>query len=304
MRPPDWLLWTGVLAGVALALTGVVELEPGAADVDDPAVAAVVDGVPIPSERFHAALAGLAAEPHGPRLDEAVRRQLLEELIAEELLLARARALGLDRTTPLARRHLVDAMVALAAADAEVVEPDEASERAWYDAHKDQFTRERLLHVQAWFYADTEDDGGRAADATAALRRGSEPPPSDPAPASPPDGAVPAATLRHYVGPTAARAAAELEVGQVSDPVRGWRGWRVVRLVAAPAAETASFETVRDSVRALMARERRAEAIASYLRALRADASVDVDPAMLDPEAPIPADALARARAPSSEGAR
>ena len=53
----------------------------------------------------------------------------------------------------------------------------------------------------------------------------------DPQVAELPAGYLPAAKLREYVGPTATRAAMELEPGGVSDPVRSATGYHVLQLV-------------------------------------------------------------------------
>ena len=302
------MLWAGVLVGVALATSGALRtpIGPGAADIADPDVAAVVDGVPIPADRLFAALAGLAVDSNTP-LDAERRQRVLDELVAEELLVGRAIELGLVRSAPLARRHLVDAMLDLAGADADTAPPTDAELKAFYAAHPSLLQGDRLLHVDALFFAAEPDGEGRARRAAAALRAG-EPPESvrdqlaDRPPVEPPAGPVPPATLRHYIGPTATAASEGLTPGEVSDPIRVGRGWRVLRLVSARPAPTRDLDAVRDAVATLIQRERRARAVADYLTALRADADITWDATLLDPATAIPAEHLSRARGPSAEG--
>jgi peptidyl-prolyl cis-trans isomerase D len=95
-----------------------------------------------------------------------------------------------------------------------------------------------------------------------------------------PGGALPIETVRRYLGPTAARTALELEVGEVSEPVRGSAGYHVLWLRDRVAGEVAPFEEVREQVRAELLRRRGEEALGDYLENLRASAEVRV----LEPE--------------------
>jgi parvulin-like peptidyl-prolyl isomerase len=99
-----------------------------------------------------------------------------------------------------------------------------------------------------------------------------------------PEGALDLDTLRDYLGPTAARAASELAVGEVSAPVRGSAGYFVLVLRERLAEEPAPFETLREQVRAEYLRSRGETALTDYLSELREAAEIRV----LDPELAAP----------------
>ncbi|MFN2587464.1 MAG: peptidylprolyl isomerase [Actinomycetota bacterium] len=70
-------------------------------------------------------------------------------------------------------------------------------------------------------------------------------------------------------------AAAALEVGEVSDPVRSEFGWHVLRVRA---RRTATYEEARPQIRARLAGSAQDEAWAGFLRDLFAEADVEVNP--------------------------
>ena len=112
---------------------------------------------------------------------------------------------------------------------------------AFYAANRDFFAGPGRLRVRQVFVrvsAPTDPAAlarAEAGGAPAARRRERSPRVAaelgDPPLAPLPDAALPPAKLRDYLGPTALRAALELGVGAVSDPVRSGTGYHVLQVV-------------------------------------------------------------------------
>ena len=222
------------------------------------------------------------------------QRRLLDRMIDEELLLQRGIALGLDRYEPSARGAIVSALVASVTADAETGEPDEAALRAFYAANAQRFGSGPRLRGRR----GVRRGGGAARGARARAGRGARPAAASgrglrsrarassatACVAELPPGALDLDTLRDYLGPTAARAAAELAVGEVAGPVRGSAGYFVLVLRERRAEEPAPFESVREQVRAEYLRGRGETALSDYLAGMREEARIRI----LDPELAAP----------------
>jgi len=278
------LLVAGAVLGIGLAAWGLAR---SGAPAEVPAGAvAVVNGEPISAEAFRRFADAVAAEREEPALAPAERHRLLERMIDEELLLQRGLALGLARHEPAARRAIVSAVIAALTAEAEAGEPSEAALRDFYAKNGQRFARTPRLEVDAAFVAGgggpEETARERAARIARRLRAG------DPfaevseelgdRPTAPvPGGPLPVETLRRYVGPTAARTAERLAVGEVSEPVRGVGGYHVLALRGRLPGRIPPFESVREQVRAEYLRSLGEEALRRTLVELRDDAEIAVD---------------------------
>ena len=91
-----------------------------------------------------------------------------------------------------------------------------------------------------------------------------------------PDDLRPAAKLRDYLGPSALRAALDLEPGGVSDPVSAAGGLRVLLLVGREPAQAPPLAEVEDQVRAEWRRRAGDRALESYLEGLRESGDVRI----------------------------
>ena len=278
------LLVAGVVAGVGLAAAGVLRSGRAAAGLPE-GVVALVNGEAVSAEAFAQIEAAVIAERKGAPLDEVQRQRLLDRLVDEELLLQRGLELGLARHEPTARRAIVSAVVATVTSDAETSEPDEETLRRYYADAADRFQKPGRFTAQTVFVSTASRPEAqafqRAAAAARRLRAGEDLAAVDAALGDPqtaplPQGPLPLETLRQYLGPSAAQAAAALAPGEVGDPVRGGSGYYVVRLAERSGGETAPFDEVRQEVRAEWLRTQGERALGDYLEELREQGDVQM----------------------------
>jgi len=122
----------GAFVGMALAVFGVLD-DPPAVGGD---VVAVVDGRPIDRETLERAVSAVA-EDLDVAPDVAMRRRVLERMIDEELLVARALELGVAQRDPLIRTSLGRSVIDLLASSVPEPEADEIDD--YYRAHPELF---------------------------------------------------------------------------------------------------------------------------------------------------------------------
>jgi len=269
-----------------LATAGILESAPGVGSIPDDA-AALVNGAVIRETRYESALAALAQDSRDP-LSESDRRHVLDRLIEEELLVQRAVELGLDRSDPVVRNTLVSAMIETIVEGVGQREPEAAEVEAFYEANREFFARtDRYWVRQLRFPVTRTDDGAtneddaraRAEEAARRLRDGEAPSllarELDAGGVLPlPDGYLPAAKLREYLGPTPALRATSLQTGEVSEPVRGGSAYHVLQMVERVTSPPLPLAAVESQVRAEMRRRAGDDSLRDYLERLRADAEV------------------------------
>jgi parvulin-like peptidyl-prolyl isomerase len=89
-----------------------------------------------------------------------------------------------------------------------------------------------------------------------------------------PDVLLPALKLREYIGPTALRGAMELEVGELSEPIRSGVGLHLLELVDHIPAKTPPLDEIEKQVRAEWRRRTGDRALRLYLDELRMQGEV------------------------------
>ncbi|MEE2672728.1 MAG: peptidylprolyl isomerase [Myxococcota bacterium] len=277
----NWLLGLGAAVGLLFATAGILETAPGVGGVPDGA-AAVVNGTIIRESNYQRALSALARDSRDP-LSEEDRVYILNRLIEEELLVQRASDLGLDRTDPVVRNTLVSAMIETIVSGVGQTEPSDEEVAAFYEQNREFFARTDRFWVRELRFrvsgGNEEEARATAEEATRRLRAGEalsllarELGAGDVLRL--PDGYLPAAKLREYLGPTPARRATELRTGEVSDPVRGGSAYHVLQMVDHTTSPPLPLEAVDSQVRAEMRRRAGDDSLRAYLDQLRDDADV------------------------------
>ena len=283
------LLAIGAGAGIALAATGLVASGVTRGRGLPPGAVARVNGALLRADDYTRSLDALERDRRGGA-EPADRRFVLDRLIDEELLVQRGLELGLARQDARVRRDLTAAVIDAVVTEHEDGTPPDADLEAFYRRERDFFARPGRLRVrQLWCRADTAADApsadARARAAAASLRAGEDFAGvrvrlGDPEIAPLPDALLSPAKLLDHLGPTALRAALELEAGAVSDPVRSATGYHVLQVIEREAEWVPPREEVADEVVAEYRRRRGERALRAYLDGLRARADVEIAPSL------------------------
>jgi peptidyl-prolyl cis-trans isomerase C len=281
LREP--LLYFFLLGGVIFAVM------PGA---DDPGSAGpreqiVISGAEV--ERLTAAWSQRWQRPP----TEAEVKDLITEMVREQVLYREALALGLDRDDVVIRRHLRQKYEFLSQDLAFETDPDEATLRAFFKAGSDRYApADRLTFSQILFSPDRR--GALAAiDATRAL--------ADLQTATAPDAAetlgdatslpsvfteVETSGVEAVFGPEFAAAVMGLEPGRWSGPVASGYGLHLVWLSEKVAGDRPAFEDVRQKVKDDWVYSQRAAANDAIYRGLLERYEVVIEPDAMAPETP------------------
>ena len=280
-RRPTVLLVSGAALGALLAAAGLTASGGGGLPPD---VVALVNQTPIRTEDYVRMCDAVANDRRAP-LEAADRRRILDRLIEEELLVQRGLTLDLARLDRRVRADLTQTVIDGIATQAGTREPSEEELRAFYEAHRDLFAGPGRLRVRQVFIRVTAPSDpaalARADQAAQRLRAGEsidavQAALGDPPLAALPDAPLPPSKLRDYLGPTALRTALELDIGEVSDPVRSGTGYHVLQVVERQADTAPALADVRPQVVAELNRQAGEQALRAYLDELRAGADVTI----------------------------
>jgi len=278
-RRPTMLLAGGAVLGALLAAAGLTA--PGVATMP-PDVVALVNRSPIRTEDYVRMVEAVAGDRRAP-LEEADKQRVLDRLIEEELLVQRGLTLDLPRLDRRVRADLTQTVIDGIASQADERVPSDSELQAFYDAHRDVFAGPGRLRVRQVFVRVTAPSDpaalARADQAAQRLRAGEsidavQAALGDPPLAALPDTPLPPTKLRDYLGPTALRTALELDVGEVSDPVRSGAGYHVLQVAERQADTAPTLDEVRPQVVAEFHRQASEQALRNYLDELRAGADV------------------------------
>ncbi|NOT42744.1 MAG: peptidyl-prolyl cis-trans isomerase [Alphaproteobacteria bacterium] len=272
-RITDYLLPSAAALGLGAAMWSALGVSDTVAKYDD--AIAVVDGVPIARSVYESAVAGLASAKRNPLTDEE-RREALERIVDEELLLRRAMKLGLPESDPPSRKALVNAMLQLSVADAAKLEPTDEELRTFYAERPKLIAPQPLLTVRAASFDNT--DTARIQRLQAALASGQAFEASVKAaggePALLPQGPIIPAKVAEYAGASVRDTALGLEPGRTSGPVEIGRRVVFVHLIARLEAPPPPLEEVRAVVIDEWRKRATEKAFEDYLRGLRSTARI------------------------------
>jgi hypothetical protein len=276
------LLALGAALGIAAAIASLTDVRTAGRRLPDDVVARV-NGVPIRRADYLRAVGALASDRRAA-LTEADRRHVLDRLIDEELLVQYGVDLGLVQSDRRVRGDLVSSVLAAQVASVDDFEPTEEELRAYYAEYGDFFgspgrMRLAVLWVRGEPARPADEAASRALAAAVALRDGEEFASvvdrlGDQPVAPLPDGYLPPAKVREYVGPAVATAALALAPGEVSDPIRAASGVYVVQLVDREASGRPPLEEIEPQVRVEMKRRAGDDAVRAALERLRREGEV------------------------------
>ena len=281
-------LGLGAVVGLLAAAFGLMREAAPEGGLPDHVIAAV-NGEVLRVEEYERAVEALASDRREP-LGDAEKQHVLDRLLEEELLVQRGLELGLAKHDRRIRGDIVSAVIQSVVAQADAEEPSNAEIAAFYEENRAYFTRSGRLFVRSVLVRASplrsEDEARARAEQVATRLRGGAAfedvaatlgdRPVAPVPAD----YLPAPKLREYLGPTATRAALELEVGDVSEPLRTSAGFQVLLLADREASRVPPLDAIRDEVRGELRRREGDRALRRYLGELRERADVRVRPVL------------------------
>ena len=283
---PLALLAIGAATGLMLAAIGLLGSARTGSGLPAGAVARV-NGELIRTDDFERTVAGIDSDRRSA-IDDAQRRQVLDRLIDEELLVQRGLELGLVRHDRKVRADLSAAVIASVVSEYEDLQPTEADLQAFYDEHADFFVRPGRLRLRqilcrATGAADDSQALERAREAARRLRSGEAfatvwAELADPELSPLPDAPLPPAKLVDYLGPTALQAALNLAAGETSDPIRSSMGYHVLHMLDRQADERPPFAEVKSLIVNELRRRAGEQALRAYVDDLRSRADITFTP--------------------------
>ena len=282
-RRPIALLGLGAVVGIALAVASLLS-PSGTAALPEGALARV-NSTLIRESQFERAVAAMESDRRSA-LTSADRRHILDRLIDEELLVQYGLALGLAERDRRVRSDLVSAVLASQVASVDGATPSDDAVLEFYRENENFFRPPGRLRVRGlWIRAAPDRTAAEAlARAEAAVERLRAGEAFDVVanavgdrPVAPvPDGMLPPAKLREYVGPSALSVIDRLGVGDVSDPLVSKSAVRVFLLVDRELSVAPAIETIANEVRAEMKRRAGDDAVRSLLDRLRDAAALEL----------------------------
>jgi parvulin-like peptidyl-prolyl isomerase len=283
----QFLLALGMVLGLALALSSILQPGSSSRGALPEGVAAVVNDREISEESFESTVRALAADSNSP-IGQAERNHVLDRLIEEELLVQRAVELDLAVKDKSLRNRLVSAMIETIVTGVDQQAFSDEEVEAFFLKNRDFFSGAGRMWVRSIRFSASNDRSDpealvSAREASARLRQGesieavAEILSASPSP-SMPEGLLPPAKVREYLGPTPTRAALGLGAGEVSDPVRGGSAYFVLQMVARTPPSSPSLSAVEPQVRAEMRKRAGDEQLKAYLNMLRNRAEIRLPP--------------------------
>lgn len=266
-RPIGWLV-AGALAGLALAAWGLLETPEKPGDPVGNDWAARIDDSAIPKDRLDDAVARVEAAT-GQVATDAVRDEILERLIAEELLFRRGVELGIVNADDTVRSAVVQSLIASVTAAADAANPDDNELAEFLTANSERYTYASAMTVDAWT-SESEADARRFARGL-----GGEPTDGPGLTRVPglPDGPMPAERLRMFVGPAIASAALDMTEGEAAVFARQGR-WYVLRVRSRDESALADLDSVRSQLLIDYRQQLAEEQLADYVQELERRADI------------------------------
>jgi len=279
------LLAAGTALGIVLAAAGLLGRARGLSGSLPSDAVAMVNGRVIRLEDYERVVSALSQDRRDG-LANGDRHHVVDRLIDEELLVQRGLELGMVRSDSRVRKDLTFAVIDSVMADVGDTQPSDSELQAFYDKNRDFFSGPGRLRVRQIFCrtptnADAPVALDRAQQAVRRLRAGEDFDEvkrdlGDPEMAPLPDAPLPPTKLIDYLGPTAARTAAGLEMNAISDPVRSNTGYHVLQLLDREPEPAPPLDDIKKQVLAEYRRRAGDRALRKYLDDLRSRADVAV----------------------------
>ena len=264
------LLVLGVFVGISLAIFS--SIQDTNFEVDKNWVARVGD-IEISREKYLLQLEGLNLDKRVP-LKEEDRAFVLERMIEEELLIQRAKDLGMFSTNTMIRGAIVQQMINMIISENSLDIISTSQLKEFYEANKGFFTSADRLRLKQIYFSD--EKGGaleRAQNAYLYLVQGNNldviDSKSDESALEVPNTLMTLSKVREYIGPSLMQLAKMLKPGEFTSPKKVIGGYKIIVLLERRDASPPDFKEIRDRVKSEYQKRKDDEALRDYLNKLK-----------------------------------
>ena len=264
------LLVLGVFVGISLAIFS--SIQDTNFEVDKNWVARVGD-IEISREKYLLQLEGLNLDKRAP-LKEEDRAFVLERMIEEELLIQRAKDLGMFSTNTMIRGAIVQQMINMIISENSLDIVSTSQLKEFYEANNGFFTSADRLRLKQIYFSD--EKGGaleRAQNAYLYLVQGNNldviDSKSDESALEVPNTLMTLSKVREYIGPSLMQLAKMLKPGEFTSPKKVIGGYKIIVLLERRDASPPDFKEIRDRVKSEYQKRKDDEALRDYLNKLK-----------------------------------
>tara|TARA_Y100001970_G_scaffold55825_2_gene70714 strand:- start:1279 stop:2127 length:849 start_codon:yes stop_codon:yes gene_type:complete len=268
-RLQNSLLIFGLIIGVFLAANSIVQ-ESNLIEDD---WVANVGGVQISKEKYYSQLEGLARDKKNP-ITERDKNYVLERMIEEELLIIRAKELGLFENNQIVRGSIIQQMIKLIISENYLESVEEETLRKFYEQNIGFFSSASRLRLQQIYFSNLSGDSKeRSEEAFEYLKEGASydevSKMADQSALTIPNSMMNLSKVREYIGPTLMNLAKRLEPGEFSVPMKVAGGHKIIYLFDKELSEPEEFDSIQPKILKEYQRRRDDNSLREYLEDLK-----------------------------------
>ena len=268
-RLQNSLLIFGLIIGVFLAANSIVQ-ESNLIEDD---WVANVGGVQISKEKYYSQLEGLARDKKNP-ITEKDKNYVLERMIEEELLIIRAKELGLFKNNQIVRGSIIQQMIKLIISENYLESVEEETLRKFYEQNIGFFSSASRLRLQQIYFSNLSGDSKERSDeAFEYLKEGASydevSKMADQSALTIPNSMMNLSKVREYIGPTLMNLARRLEPGEFSVPMEVAGGHKIIYLFDKELSEPEEFDSIQPKILKEYQRRRDDNSLREYLEDLK-----------------------------------
>lgn len=265
----NFLLLLGLFIGVVLAANSVVR-ESNLTDKD---WVAVIGDVQISKEKYYSQLEGLARDKRNA-ITRKDKDYVLERMIEEELLIIRAKELGLLENNQIVRGSIIQQMIKLIISENYLESVEEEKLKKFYKDNIGFFSSASRLRLQQIYFSDSSGNSRqRSEEAFKDLNEGSTfeeiSQHADQSVLSIPNTMMNLSKVREYIGPTLMNVAKSLEPGEFSPPTKVAGGYKIIFLFDKELSEPERFDSIKPKVLREYQRRQDDKSLRDYLEDLK-----------------------------------
>jgi hypothetical protein len=264
------LLILGVFIGVSLALFSSIR-DTNFNNTRD--WAARIGGAEISKEKYLLQLEGLNSDKRVP-LNKEDKAFVLERMIEEELLIQRAKDLGMFSTNTMIRGTVVQQMINMIISESSFDIVSNSELELFYEKNKGFFTNaDRLRLKQIYFSEEKGSALKNAENLYLELIKGKSideiDGEGDKSALEIPDVLMTLAKVREYIGPSLMQVAKMLQPGEFTTPKKVIGGYKIIVLLERKDASPPKFEFIRERVKSEYQKRKDDQALRDYLNKLK-----------------------------------